>query len=43
LQKLKIELETSAAAGHWMLDAGFWMTEAASLIESETEEKNAEH
>jgi len=33
----------SAAAGHWMLDAGFWMTEAASLIESETEEKNAEH
>jgi hypothetical protein len=28
---------TSPAAGHWMLDAGFWMTEAASLIESETD------
>jgi len=38
-----MKFHTSPAAGHWMLDAGFWMTEAASLIESETEEKNAEH
>jgi len=35
--------DISPAAGHWMFDAGFWMTEAASLIESETEEKNAEY
>jgi len=39
-----IEKETCncSAADHWMLDAGFRVNEAACLIESETEEKNAE-